>query len=293
MKLRVRIAVVIPAGPRDDIADTLASVVHYTDPARVILVIDDTSDPGCPARLRALSPDVVVLPAVGGVPAGALGGLWAKVSAGYRWLLDRYEPGLTLRLDADALMIGRGLEEAAEQAFTASPGVGLLGSYRAGPDGGTRDFTGVARQLRRETGLTGLRKPRLRAALRRRVALARRHGYLDGEHVLGSACLHSYPALAAMRRGGLLDQPWLAASRLGDDHILSLLTLAAGFRIGDFGGPADPLALRWQGLPAHPDDLLAARKLVTHSVRSWRELDEREIRARFARARAADNEGYG
>ena len=39
--------------------------------------------------------------------------------------------------------------------------------------------------------------------------------------------------------------------------LTTLLTIAAGFRIGDFGGPADPLALRWRGLPAHPAELLA------------------------------------
>jgi hypothetical protein len=70
---------------------------------------------------------------------------------------------------------------------------------------------------------------------------------------------------------------------------MALLTAAAGFRIGDFGGPADPLALKWQGLPAHPADLLTAGKLVTHSVRSWQNLSERQIRNIFAQARTEDN----
>jgi hypothetical protein len=66
---------------------------------------------------------------------------------------------------------------------------------------------------------------------------------------------------------------------------MSMLTIAAGFKIGDFGGPSDPMALRWQGLPAHPTALLAAKKLVTHSVRSWGDLGEAEIRGIFAQAR--------
>lgn len=70
---------------------------------------------------------------------------------------------------------------------------------------------------------------------------------------------------------------------------MSLLTIAAGFRIEDFGRPADPMALKWQGLPAHPADLLAAGKLITHSVRSWRELEERQIRDIFAAARRPSN----
>lgn len=69
---------------------------------------------------------------------------------------------------------------------------------------------------------------------------------------------------------------------------MALLTLAAGYQIYDFGGPADPLALRWRGLPAHPDDLLANGKLVIHSVRSWGNLAEKEIRDIFKQARARD-----
>jgi hypothetical protein len=69
---------------------------------------------------------------------------------------------------------------------------------------------------------------------------------------------------------------------------MALLTRAAGYRIGDFGGPIDPLALKWQGLPAHPADLLNAGKLVTHSVRSWQDLTERQIRDIFAKERTQE-----
>jgi hypothetical protein len=67
-----------------------------------------------------------------------------------------------------------------------------------------------------------------------------------------------------------------------------MLTVAAGYRIGDFSGPDDPMALKWIGLPAHPDELLARGKLVTHSVRSWQDLDQAQIRAIFAAARRQD-----
>lgn len=290
MNTQIRIAVIIPAGPGDNVLDTLASVLHYTDPSRVIVVIDDSSMLGEDlSRVRDLSPDVVVIPAPPGLP-GRRGRLWLKVTAAYRWLLDRYEPGLTLRMDADALLIGHGLETAAEHAFARSPGVGLLGSYRIGPDGGQRDFSTAAGRLRAETGARGLIRPRYRSALRSQLRLARSHGYTSGEHVLGSACLHSGVAVRRMYDLGLFSQPWLAKSQLADDHIMALLTVAAGFRLGDFGGPDDPLALRWRGLPAHPHDLLAAGKLATHSVRFWQDLSESEVRAWFARVRTADSD---
>jgi hypothetical protein len=68
---------------------------------------------------------------------------------------------------------------------------------------------------------------------------------------------------------------------------MSLMTVASGYKIADFGGPEHPLAVKWNGLPAHPAELLAKGKLVTHSVRSWGDLTEREIRSIFAQARAS------
>jgi hypothetical protein len=289
MKHQVEIAIIIPAGPRDDVVDTIASVVHYTEPSRIIVVIDDTSiQHNRINHASILWTDTVVIPAPPRAP-GTQGGLWVKLAAGYRWVLERYEPRMILRLDADALFIGRGLESRAAQAFASDPAVGLLGSYRIGPDGGARDPSWAARQLRIETGFRGLTHPKCRSSLRHLLNLGRAHGYVDGESALGGAYVHSYEAAEYIYRHGWLSQPWLASSKLGEDHIMALLTAAGGFRIGDFGGPADPLALKWQGLPAHPADLLTAGKLVTHSVRSWQNLSERQIRNIFAQARTEDN----
>ena len=286
VKRPVQVAVIIPAGPHDDVADTMASVIRYTVPSRIVVVIDDTGPPaGGPGTIGGPWPDTVVLPAPGGAPGGQ-GGLWVKLATGYRWLLDRYEPAIILRLDADALIIGPGLEAAAETAFARDSRVGMLGSYRVGPDGGQRDASWASRRLRVEMGPRGLLHPKRRSTLRRCRRAARGHGYTDGESALGGAYLHRYQAAQSIDDRGWFSQPWLASSQLGEDHIMALLTVAAGHRIGDFGGPADPLALTWRGLPAHPADLLAAGKLVTHSVRSWPGLTEAQIRDLFARARS-------
>jgi hypothetical protein len=220
--------------------------------------------------------------------AGAYGGLWVKLAAGYRWVLERYEPRILLRLDADALLIGHGLEASAEQAFAESPTVGLLGACRIGPDGGTRDPSWAARHFRAEVGLRGRLHPRRRSTLQYFLRIAHQNDYVDGESALGGAYIHSYQAVSRICKQGWFSQPWLASSKLGEDHIMSLLTIAAGYEFGEFSGPTDPMALKLQGLPAHPADLLAARKLVTHSVRYWRDLNERQIRGIFAQARAQD-----
>lgn len=288
MKQSVPIAIIIPAGPHDDVLDTVASVVHYTEAPRIIVIIDDTGNPESGIRRICDSrADTVVLPAPSKAPGGQ-GGLWVKLAAGYLWLLKGYEPEIILRLDADALLIGHGLESKARKAFSDNPAIGLLGSYRVGPDGGSRDSSWAAQRLRREIGLRGILHPRCRSSLRRYLSLARSQGYQDGESALGGAYIHSHEAVTSIYRNGWFDQPWLAASRLGEDHLMALMTVAAGYLIGDFGDPEHPLALRWQGLPAHPADLLASGKLVTHSVRSWQNLNEKQIRHIFATARNQD-----
>lgn len=281
----LRLAVVMPVGPNDDAHDTVVSVLRYTDPAVVVLV-DDSGGAIDLSSAAAQSPAVDVLPAPPDAE-GAYGGLWVKLAAGYRRALELCpDLDVLLRLDADALIIGPGIAEAAAARFAADPSVGLLGSYRTGPDGGPRDFGPAVRVLRAEMGLRGrLRGGGLRAWLREQVAIAEANGYELGEHPLGGCYVHAGAAVRVLAERGWLDLPELARSKAGEDHLFALLTVGAGFRIGDFGGPDDPLALRWKGLPAHPRELLASGKLVTHSVRSFGELDERAIRAAFAAAR--------
>ena len=110
--------------------------------------------------------------------------------------------------------------------------------------------------------------------------------YIRGEHALGGAVLYRGDTVREMHRCGFLDCPEFARSLLGEDFIFGLMTVAAGYHTGDFSGPGDPLALRWKGLPAAPEELLAKGKLVTHSVRFWADRREAEIREYFAAARA-------
>jgi len=285
----VRVAIVMPVGPGERVSDTLESVRAYADPSRAVVLVDDTRDRIADevAAARRAGDDIHVVPAPPGA-TGSRGGLWVKLAAGYRHACERLRFDLLLRMDVDALLIAPGVEDLALRRFAEQPSLGLLGSYRVGPDGGPRDFSPAARILRRETGPLGLRSPRRRATLRRILEEAERRGYAPGEHALGGAVLHSGAAVRALHERGWLDLPELAGSSLGEDHLFALLTAAAGFGLGDFGGPGDPLALRWRGLPAHPDALLAAGVAVTHSVRSFGDLDEAAVRSRFARAR---NEG--
>jgi hypothetical protein len=287
MTEHVQFVVLIPTAPRDDVVDTVESVLTFTTPSTAIIVLDDTKGHG--ADMNALarrSPAITVLPAIAERP-GVHGRLWLKLAAGYRFALEHFTFDMLLRLDADALFVGGGLEDQARQRFAADPTVGLLGSYRIGPDGVTRDFSPAARELAHEVGWLGLRHPPLRRTLRTLLRDAERHGYERGEHALGGAYLHSGEAVREIARRGWFDLPTIGASGLSEDHLMALITRAAGFRIADFGGPGDPMALRWKGLPAAPEQIVASGALVTHSVRSFADLDEPAIRAYFAATRRA------
>jgi hypothetical protein len=282
---RPAIAVVIPAGPADNVVDTLRSALEYTRSPRYIVVVDDAAR-ATKSEIEALSSDVHVIRAPKNAPGG-LGGLFVKLTAGYRHVLRNFSFDVLLRLDADALVVGDGIAEAAAERFVQDERLGLLGSYRVGPDGGVRDWTHAAKVLGRECGWRGVDRPAMRRVLRSVRSLAAENGYIPGAHPLGGAYLHSRAAVLELHRRGWLELPALRRSHLGEDQLFALLTVAAGFAIGDFGGPADPLALRWRGLPAAPDEILARHKLVTHSVRFWEDMGELEIRGIFAKAREA------
>ena len=283
--MSVSLAVVIPAGPADDVVDTVESVLAYTEPPRLVVVIDDTGR-DVAGTLRSMSHEIHVLPP----PPGRQGWnarIWLNVAIGYRHALAAASFDVLLRLDADALIIGAGLAEAAAERFARDQRIGMLGSSRLGMDGRTRDLSWPAAALRRECGVRGLDRPVMRRALRALRHEARKHGYEDGEHALGAAYLQPAGAVRTIAERGWLELAGLERTSLADDHLLGLMTVAAGFQIGEFGGPDDPLALGWKSLPANPEELLARCKLATHSVRGWANLDEQEIRAQFRRAREA------
>ncbi len=110
-----KIAVVVPAGPHDDAADTLRSVLCYMDP-ELLLVIDDTHGRGIgfdDPRVMVFTPPAS--------PPGAHGGLWVKLAAAFRYAAQRADFDVLLRLDTDALILGPGVAEAAAERFGRDP----------------------------------------------------------------------------------------------------------------------------------------------------------------------------
>ena len=274
--------VVIPAAPRDDALDTIESVRAYL-PGTPVLVIND----GHPDLhdASALGPEVVVLPPLP-FPRNVTGGLWLKMAYAFRYVLSNIPCDFVLRIDADALLIGPGLDEVLGSALS-EPGQGVAGCCRVTWDGGRRDFSPAARILAAETrGPRSWRQPALRKALRPLIRLADANGYEPGEHALGCVVGVRFDLLREWQARGWLDDRRFLPTRLGDDHLLGLVARAAGYGIADIGGPGGPLAVKWKGLPASPPDLMASGAMAIHSVRASGEWNEARIRGYFRQARA-------
>jgi len=273
------LGIVIPAGPRDDVADTVESVLTYTRTPRRIVLIDDTDDDRL-AQIADRSDDIdLIAPIHRHAARGGL--LLENIAAGYRHLLGTFAFDAILRLDADALVIGPGLAERAVERFATDGSIGLLGASRIAANGGTRDWSWAAAALARTCGPLGRRHPETRRLVRRLRSAAISHGYVPGEGPQGGGYIHSPQLVRAMDERGLLNPGPLARCAMGEDQIFGLLAYACGFRIEEFGSPDGPLAVRWRGLPASPDQLIAQGSLVAHSVRFHGDRDEEQVRAWF------------
>ena len=273
------LAVVIPAGPNDDIADTIDSVLTYVAEPRRIVIINDTGGRSLD-EIAARSADIDVIEPIN-LRATRGGKLMENIANAYLHLLNHFEFDALLRMDADALIVGPGLAEMTMRRLAEEGQIGLLGANRFDQGGGIRDWSWAAGELARSCGVAGLRHPRTRHLLHRLRGQAVQHGYTLGEGPQGGGYIHSPALVSAMADQGFLDPCGLSHCLMGEDQIFGLLAYACGFRIGEFSGVHGPLGVRWRGLHAAPPDLIDQGCLVVHSVRSFETMSEEEIRRWF------------
>ena len=201
MKEHIKLAVVLPVGPDHEAADTIDSVFVYATPDVRMFAIDDSRNPATRRFLETVDPRITVLHPAG---EGNRGGLWTSLARAYAYIFERYTFDTLLRIDTDALIIGRNPEEDAHRYFNAHPETGMLGSYRRDCNDEPRDFGVVSSRLRAESGVRGLRNIRRRRVLRQWMKRARRFNYEPGEHTLGGAVFVSAACVSAMYEGGFL-----------------------------------------------------------------------------------------
>ncbi len=290
-KHRVRCVVLIPVGPRSDpkfVNDTIASV--FTHMSDVAVVVADNTRNGLDrvASGQSLVIEYVRFQSTGKISTS--GQLYFNLTRCFDRILDAYDFEVLLRLDDDALVIGPDPDADAVSYFASHPHIGCLGSFRFTCTGDRRSFAQPAQTLRHELySIAVLKHPRRWMALRALYALARRHGYEDGENCLGAACFFSHAALNAMRTKRLFANPALVTTNLEDDHMYGLLVRAAGFEIDDFATGSHPLGLAFRGLPMSPGELVDSGKKIVHSLKDHGGRSQADLRDEFRRlVRARD-----
>jgi hypothetical protein len=191
-----------------------------------------------------------------------------------------FESPVYLKIDPDALVIGAGLLNALQTAFSANPKTGLLGTYHTDWNGEPRDMSHWRDRMTRRSKDLG--KP---------YDMAIRNGYQIGEGVQGGAYAVSHTCLDTIIRHGWLHgkngyrPSSTKGQHIAEDSLIAMLTFAAGFQAQDIGGPGQPFGIWDIGLPMSPEELVRQNRLVTHAIKYS---DEASLAARaFFRARRA------
>ena len=173
-----------------------------------------------------------------------------------------FESPIFLKIDPDALVIGPGLLQALQSAFSIDPKTGLLGTYHLDWNGEPRDLSYWQDRMTRR-----------RKDLGKPYDLALSYGYKTGDGVQGGAYALAGACLEAIIRQGWFHgkagyRPSHAKGhRIAEDSLITLLTYAAGFKAQDFGDPEQPFGIWGVGLPMSPEKLIQQNRLVTHAIK--------------------------
>lgn len=291
-------AVFVPLGPDplelERLRDTLASLLAFEDGNEIHLVIaDDAGSSGRALPIEEATWSGVTILSLAVPPGRACNRAYDAMVVGTieaLRALGPYRPEFVLKLDTDALVIGR-FSDRLREVF-ADPGLGMVGSYRHTCTGAPREWAHWAKALRRTARplafgpkFRPLRRPPgawrdLRSILEQSVS----NGYELGAHCLGGAYAVGPGLLAATEL--LRWRPWVATG-LSEDVMVGALTKAAGLEICGLVEPGEPFGLAWQGLPLPPEKLLAGRYSVIHSLKDQRHGSESQLRAFFRERRPA------
>jgi hypothetical protein len=301
---------VVPIGPGEHelprVRDLLDSLRAFTPDLDVLVLVDDAPADRRLAEHVDWDPErlVVLRPPQSPRSAHPHDCMTAGTLTFLRWLASERQVDYLVKLDTDALAIGD-FRPSIERAMTERPEVGVLGAYRQNEAGGdARDFSmfrwplRIARLPLRPRFRTGARhgvtlepavvgqRGRARRFVSAALASARRNGYELGEHCLGGAYVVTLAAAAQMHELGLLDDPLATYdTRLGEDVVVGLLARAAGFGLASLVGSGEAFAVKFCGLLAPPDALVARGHAIVHSVKDHDGASEDELRAAFASAR--------
>lgn len=274
---RFRAAVLINVAPGevDQLAETIESVRHYEGDEIKIVVVDDATGDYTRALISDRFPGVDFVQAR--VPAGSSFCVYHTQHLGFGHILGRYDVPMIMKIDPDSLMIDSGIFAQAAERFAADAELGQLGTTAVNAAGSDTDY-------RYSTWLahTELRwSPRFRRLVASAKAAVNPLRFAQaGAYILRPEALRRAHAIGVLP----YRQPWWSMQH--DDVLIGLFVQAAGYRVGSFGAPGEPIASGFGWIPIEPEEAVAGGFKVVHSVRSSPSgRPEDEIRRYFAERR--------
>jgi hypothetical protein len=205
-----------------------------------------------------------------------------------------------LRLDTDSLVIAP-FHARISEFFAKHPRCGVVGScYRTDLRGQpTARSTWEPRLRKLHRWVRMRRKPFWhfehalfgpRREIRKIISaalLAPQTGKVQ-EYRLGNCAQGGGFAVRQELLSDLRDRGWLNGwiwvdTDIGEDSVLSLLATAAGWNVEDFNQPGEVFGVQYQGLSGTPEDLVAARYSIVHSLKSLSWENELQLRESFRR----------
>lgn len=267
--------VIIPAAAIDDVEDTIDSVLFYEPNATIILIKDHELNLDLDSR-------VIVLPKLPWPSmAGGKGAVFQKKLYAFKYILSNFRDyEYVISLDADAVFLQSGIFKELD-SIMQDRSIGIAGSVHQTKDGSLRNFEPVKNAILRKGGIRCLLK---RSGRRYLDDLIRQCGdgvTKIGTHALGGMSVFQRGMIESWDKRGWLTNDKLHSFPIPEDGLMGLLAIASGFNFKDIGGPTGIIDLEWRGLPRHPKELVESGRYATHSVRSFREMNESEIRTFF------------
>jgi len=283
---KVDVVIVIPIGPGsqiDFVIDTILSYIHYTTSSYKFILADDShQNVGTCIQKKLQDCDVLVT----STPMGSWAGLYINLCNAYKHALDNYDFKSILKLDTDALIIGPAPEKNALELFEKNPFAGIAGQYPSTYDGEPWNIKWPEQRILNSTrSWKFIRRPIANLALISHHKTALKNGYRTGESVFGGAYFISRNCVAKLNENGLLPQYKFRSLNLGEDHLFSLLTKSVGYSLESLSTNGGPMGCSWTGLPVSPEQLLKDKKIIIHSTKYWKNMNEKEIRIFFEKKR--------
>ncbi|MDQ2752314.1 MAG: hypothetical protein M3R72_04750 [Bacteroidota bacterium] len=286
MKAEFDVVVVVPVGPDSSVSfieDTMAGYHHYTQSSYQIVFADD-SQQGIGKELKTKFPTADVITTTKAM--GGWAGLYITLSLAFRHAVEQYHCKAVLKLDTDALIIGKAPEKEAIALFSAQANAGIAGQYPTDYWGKPWNLNWPKQRIINGTQTWKFfRRPIANWQLIKLYKKALGNGYATGESVFGGAYFMSEAFLICLYQNGLLPNAAFRSLNLGEDHLFSLLAKAFGFTLENLSGKNKPFGCAWKGLPVSPEELIADNKKIIHSVRYWNDKNESDIRTFFKERR--------